>query len=82
MKKRRTTARLASRSALVITNATKVAGVAVGVHAGFADSPDSRVIALAAFMMAGAHVSEAMILAVIDQFLGREPEPPDSSKDA
>lgn len=61
------------RSTLVVTNLTKVAGIALGVHAGFSPTPDSRVIALAAFMLAGAQVSETLLLSLIDRFFGRPP---------
>lgn len=73
MKKRRSTAQVASRSALVISNLTKVAGLAVAIHAGFTTTPDTRVLALAAFMMAGAQISETAVLSAIDRFLGKPP---------
>jgi hypothetical protein len=60
----------ASRTTLVITNCTKVAGVALGLHAGFAPVPDSRVLALAALMVAGGQFSETLILAALDRFFG------------
>jgi hypothetical protein len=60
----------ASRSTLVVTNVTKLAGVVIGVHAGFASTPDSRVLALAALMVAGGQFSETLILAAIDRFFG------------
>lgn len=60
----------AASSTLVVTNLTKVAGVAVGIHQGFADTPDPRVIALAAFMVAGGQVGENVVIAVIDRFFG------------
>lgn len=64
------TARTTAALTLVVTNITKLAGVVVGVHAGFQPVPDVRVMALAVFMMAGAHVSERVLLTAIQRFLG------------
>lgn len=61
-------------STLIITNLTKVAGVAIGLHAGFSSHPDSRVIALAALMVAGGQVSETLLLAAIDRLFGSPPK--------
>jgi hypothetical protein len=62
--------RSASRSTLVVTNLTKVAGLVLGTRQGFEAHPDARVIALAAFMLAGAQVSENVMIALIERFLG------------
>ena len=59
------------RSTLIVTNVTKVAGVAIGLHAGFAHMPDGRVLALAAFMVAGGQLSETLVLAAIDHLFGK-----------
>lgn len=61
----------ASRSTLLLTNLTKVAGLVLGLHEGFSTNPDPRVIAFAAFMVAGGQVSETVLLALIDRFLGK-----------
>ena len=58
------------RSTLIVTNLTKLAGIALGMHEGFQATPDARVIALAAFMLAGAQVSETALLALIERFFG------------
>lgn len=60
----------AARSTLVITNLTKLAGVAMGMNEGFGSNPDSRVIALAALFAAGAQVSETVLLTLIERFFG------------
>lgn len=61
---------VASRSTLLVTNVTKLAGLAVGLHQGFAATPDPRVIALAAFMVAGGQIGENVLIAVIERFFG------------
>jgi hypothetical protein len=69
-----TTGGQASRlSTLVVTNLTKLAGVAIALRAGFIGEPDSRVIALALFMVAGGQFSETVLLAAIDRLFGRTP---------
>jgi hypothetical protein len=55
---------------LVITNATKLAGVVVGVHEAFT-TKDALTLGLAGFMMTGAQVSERIFLAFLDRFFGR-----------
>lgn len=60
---------------LGVTNLTKLAGLALGVHEGFGDTPDVRVMAFAAFAMAGAQVSEGVLLALVDRFLGASQTP-------
>lgn len=55
---------------LVLANLTKLAGLVVAVHEAFtARSP--VVMAVAAFMMAGAQISETLVLGVIERFFGR-----------
>jgi len=61
----------AKRSAILITNITKVAGVAVAVHEAFT-TKDAVVMAVAALMVAGGQFSETLILGLIDRFLGRD----------
>lgn len=63
----------ARRSTVVVTNLTKLGGFVLGMHEGFSSTPDPRVIALAAFMLAGAQVSETLLLALIDRIFGRPP---------
>lgn len=63
-----------TRSALVVTNLTKLAGLALGVFTGFT-SQDVPTMALAGFMMAGAQVSESVMLTAIDRFFGGSSKP-------
>lgn len=60
------------RSALVVTNLTKLAGLVLGVFTGFT-SQHVPTMVLAGFMMAGAQVSESAMLAAIDRFFGGPP---------
>ena len=57
---------------LVVTNATKIAGLYVGVRAALMPTPSAVVLAFSAFMMAGAQLSESTILALIDRFFGTD----------
>lgn len=59
------------RAALIITNLTKVGGLIIGIHEALT-ARDPAVMAFAAFMMAGARVSETVLLTFIDRFFGRE----------
>ena len=57
---------------LLITNATKIAGVIVGVNElVFRANTTSARIALAALMMTGAQVSEAVLLRLIDRVFSK-----------
>lgn len=59
-------------AALAVTNLTKFAGLIVAVNESVLRSElRPSVLAVAAFMMAGAQVSETVLLSVIDRFLGR-----------
>ena len=59
---------------LVLTNLTKVVGLAIGVKAGLLDSQhDTATMAFAAFLCTGAQVSERVLLALVDRFFGRGP---------
>lgn len=51
---------------VVITNATKIAGLYVGIKA--APSGNAVVLAFAAFMIAGGQMSEGVMLGVIERF--------------
>lgn len=55
--------------ALLVTNSVKVAGAVIAVNEAFT-TKDAVVIALAAFMMAGAQVSEPLVMAIFDRILG------------
>lgn len=57
--------------ALVVTNLTKIGGLVVALNELIL-RPDFRpgAAAIAAFMMAGAQVSETALIAIIDHFLG------------
>lgn len=59
------------RAALITTNLTKLAGLVIGLHEALT-TKDPTVMAFAAFMMAGAKVSETVLLTFIDRFFGRE----------
>lgn len=57
---------------LLVTNATKLVGVAVVFNEALLRGELRPVaLAVAAFMMAGAQVSERTLLAAIDKFLGK-----------
>lgn len=56
--------------ALLVTNITKVAGLYVGVKAATHTPADAVTLAFAAFMMAGAQVSETVVIGLIERFFG------------
>lgn len=57
---------------LLVTNCTKLVGVAVVVNEALIRGELRPVaLAVAAFMMAGAQISERTVLAGIDRFLGK-----------
>jgi len=58
---------------LLVTNLTKLAGVAVGVYEGISQAqPRASVLLFAAFMAAGAQFSEGFLLAFLDRLFGRK----------
>jgi hypothetical protein len=59
--------------ALLLTNLTKLAGLAVGLNEAIIRA-DGRagVLAFAAFMIAGGQLSETALLAVIDRLFGTQ----------
>jgi len=61
------------RTTLVVTNLTKVVGLVIAFNEALLRT-DQRplILAVAAFMMAGAQLSETVVLGIIDRFLGRE----------
>lgn len=61
---------LGQRSALIVTHLIKLGGIALGIHEGFRGTPDARIIALAAFMLAGARVSRELVLELVSRFFG------------
>ena len=66
------TRRAFQRSTLLITNAFKLAGLFIAIREVLRPNRDASVLALAAFMMSGAQLSEEFFLAAIDSFLGRQ----------
>lgn len=57
---------------LLITNVTKVAGIAIAINEAMIRSEiRSGALAIAALMMLGAQVTENVILKAIDRFFGR-----------
>jgi hypothetical protein len=58
------------RSALIVANLIRLGGLTLGINAGLRAAPDPRVIALAAFMLAGAQVSRATIMELVSRFFG------------
>lgn len=73
--------RFARAVTLLITWVTKITGLASASNQLFlhGDHPSSIALAVSAFMMAGAQVSEGLILAAIDRLLqGSEQESQDS----
>lgn len=70
--------RAARGGTLVFTNTVKIVGLWIAVREVLRPDRDAYVLALAAFMMQGAQLSEELLLGVIDRFLGSstpEPEP-------
>lgn len=60
---------------LLLTNITKFGGLIIALHELLLRATLRPVaVAEAAFMMAGAQISERMILAMIDRLLGHPPE--------
>ena len=63
-------ARFAVRApALIVTNIIKVSGLVIAIHEAFT-TRDPVVLALSAFMLAGAQISEELVLAVLNSFFG------------
>lgn len=60
-----------SRTTLIVTNLTKLGGLVLGLHEALT-AKDPAVMAFAAFLCAGARVSENVILGFLDRFFGRE----------
>lgn len=56
--------------ALLVTNAIKVGGLYVAVKTASETTPNAITIGLAAFMMAGAQVSEETILGLVGRMFG------------
>lgn len=71
--------RAARGGTLLFTNLIKLAGLGIAVREVLRTDRDSAVLALAAFMMSGAQLSEDFLLNMIERFLGSsatpEPEP-------
>lgn len=59
---------------LLITNAIKIAGLVIVLKEvfvpSFGDPTRAEVLAIAAFMMAGAQLSESLIIAALDRLVG------------
>lgn len=63
------------RGTLVITNVTKLTGLYVAIHeAVLRPHHDPATLALAAFMMGGAQISEGIVMAALDKFFGTPPK--------
>lgn len=56
-------------STLLITNLTKLAGVALGLHSGFTDQRPTT-LAFAGLLVAGGQFSETVLLHLIDRLFG------------
>lgn len=69
------------RLTLIVANVIKLGGLAIALKAISHPPPDSIELALAAFMMSGAQVSEQAFLRAIGSFLGREAEKPGKPHD-
>lgn len=69
--------------ALATTNLTKLAGLAIAVNEALLRSElRPTALAVAAFMMAGAQVSEGVLLAMVDRFFGLgDVAPPAETRD-
>ena len=66
---------LATGATLAITNLTKLAGLVIAVDQAFGVHPRTTLIALAAFMMAGAQFSESVLINAIGRVLGSSHAP-------
>jgi hypothetical protein len=55
---------------LVTTNAIKLGGLYVGIKAGTKAPAELGVMGWSAFAMAGAQISETLVLAALDKFFG------------
>jgi transketolase N-terminal domain/subunit len=55
---------------LVTTNAIKLGGLYVGIKAGTRVPAELAVMGWSAFAMAGAQISETLVLAALDKFFG------------
>jgi hypothetical protein len=55
---------------LVTTNAIKLGGLYVGIKAGTRAPAELTVMGWSAFAMAGAQVSETLVLTALDKFFG------------
>lgn len=67
--------------ALIVTNCIKVAGLYVGVRAAVAPTPNAVVLAFAAFMMAGAQMSETTAMAFVERFFTGSVKPKEAPND-
>lgn len=73
---RRTSRQVARGGTLLLTNVVKIAGLIFAIREVFKPDRDTSVLALSAFMMSGAQLSEEFFLSVIENFLGRPHEEP------
>lgn len=55
----------------LVTLLIKIAGVFVGIYGILQVPIDSRVLVLAALMLAGGNLSESLVLSAIDRFMDR-----------
>jgi hypothetical protein len=66
---------------IIITNLIKLAGLGAGLfapHGALTPHPEALVLAYSGFAMAGAQLSEATIVNLIDRFLGRQSQTSES----
>lgn len=62
---------------LAVTNLIKLGGLVVALHEALVRTElRPSVLAVSALMMAGAQVSEGLLLALADRFFGTSPTPP------
>lgn len=60
------------RGTLLLSNVTKLAGVAIVINESLLRTNlRPSALAVAAFMMAGAQVSESVVLGIVDRLVGR-----------
>ena len=55
---------------LLVSNAIKLAGLVIGVHAAFQPSASPAVLGFAALCIAGGQFSEATILGIVERIFG------------
>lgn len=72
--------RAARSGTLLITNLCKLTGLAIAIREVLRPDRDAAVLALSAFMMSGAQLSEELLLGMIERFLGSSTSEPEAAE--